>query len=229
MLFRAVPESYGSSQARRWVGAIAAGLHYCSQQRGIWAASATCTTAHGNVGSLTHWLRPGIKPTSSWILVGFVSSEPWRELLSYYLLTAYLIGALNNYPLIVSSIFQCRWCVYIYIYMYIYIYICICIYSRALKFQEVSWTVRSRMRMQSRNVRCRDQNSSSVHDLMIWKLSVSIPISTVWLLSFITVVKGQRIPSVWFFHSFVLLKILGRYNTYKENGLLQGLVAQIVI
>ena len=34
------------------------------------AASATYTTAHGNAGSLTHWTRPGIKPTSLWILVG---------------------------------------------------------------------------------------------------------------------------------------------------------------
>ena len=30
-------------------------------------------TAHGNAGPLTHSARPGIKPTSSWILVGFVN------------------------------------------------------------------------------------------------------------------------------------------------------------
>jgi len=40
----------------------------------------TYTTAHSNTRSLTHWARPGIKPTSSWILVGFVTIEPWREL-----------------------------------------------------------------------------------------------------------------------------------------------------
>ena len=34
-------------------------------------------TAHGNAGSLTHWARPGIELTPSWILVGF---EPWWEL-----------------------------------------------------------------------------------------------------------------------------------------------------
>ena len=28
---------------------------------------------HGNAGSLTHWARPGIEPTSSWILVRFVN------------------------------------------------------------------------------------------------------------------------------------------------------------
>ena len=41
------------------------------QQCGIWAASAT--TAHSNTGSLTHWVRPGIEPTSSWILVQFIN------------------------------------------------------------------------------------------------------------------------------------------------------------
>ena len=30
-------------------------------------------TAHGNAASLTHWARPGIKPASSWILVGFLT------------------------------------------------------------------------------------------------------------------------------------------------------------
>ena len=45
--------------------------------------SATYTTAHGNTGSLTHWARPGIEPTTSWFLVGFVNhwattgTPPW--------------------------------------------------------------------------------------------------------------------------------------------------------
>ena len=29
--------------------------------------------AHGKVRSLTHWGRPGIEPTSSWVLVGFMT------------------------------------------------------------------------------------------------------------------------------------------------------------
>ena len=45
------------------------------------------TTAHGNAWSLTHWARPGI-PTSSWILVGFVSTGSWQEL--------WLINLLNQ-------------------------------------------------------------------------------------------------------------------------------------
>ena len=31
------------------------------------------TIAHGNTGSLTHWARPGIEPTFSWIQVKFVT------------------------------------------------------------------------------------------------------------------------------------------------------------
>ena len=42
------------------------------QQYRIQAASATYGTTHGNTRSLTHWARPGIKPTSSQILVGFI-------------------------------------------------------------------------------------------------------------------------------------------------------------
>ena len=43
------------------------------QQLGNWARSVTYTTAHSNAGYLTHWARPGIKPTYSWILVKFVN------------------------------------------------------------------------------------------------------------------------------------------------------------
>ena len=43
------------------------------QQCRIWCYSATYTTAHGNAGSLTHWLRPGIEPSSSWVLVRFIN------------------------------------------------------------------------------------------------------------------------------------------------------------
>ena len=43
------------------------------QPHGIRATSVTCTTTHGNARSLAHRGRPGIEPTSSWILVGFVN------------------------------------------------------------------------------------------------------------------------------------------------------------
>ena len=43
------------------------------QQQWIWAASANYATTCGNAGSLTHWVKPGIEPTSSWILCGFLT------------------------------------------------------------------------------------------------------------------------------------------------------------
>ena len=46
--------------------------------------SMTYTTAHSNAGSLTHCMRPGIKPASSWMLVRFITTEPQRELLVYF-------------------------------------------------------------------------------------------------------------------------------------------------
>jgi len=52
------------------------------------ATSVTYTTAHGNAGSLSHWVRPGIKPASSCMLFRFVSAEPWREF--HELLISYL-------------------------------------------------------------------------------------------------------------------------------------------
>ena len=52
--FRPVPMAYGDSQARSLTGAIAAGLSHSHSQLGIQAVSATYTTAHGNIGPLTH-------------------------------------------------------------------------------------------------------------------------------------------------------------------------------
>ena len=49
--------------------AAIASLH----QNQIQAKSSTYATALGNSRSLTHWVRPGIEPTSSWILVKFLT------------------------------------------------------------------------------------------------------------------------------------------------------------
>ena len=80
-LFRAAPTAYGSSQARGWIRAVDADVYPQPQQHWVWAASVTYTTACGNAGSLTHWERPGTEPISSWILVGFITTEPQQELL----------------------------------------------------------------------------------------------------------------------------------------------------
>ena len=78
--FRGIPVAYGSSQGRGWMGATAAGLHHSHSNMGS-KPHVTYTTTQGTTSSLTHWERPGIEPTSSWILVGFITAEPQWELL----------------------------------------------------------------------------------------------------------------------------------------------------
>ena len=51
------------------------------QPLGIQAVSTAYTTAQGNTGSLTHRARPEMEPASSWILVGFITTEPPQEFL----------------------------------------------------------------------------------------------------------------------------------------------------
>ena len=67
LLFRAALSAYGNSQVRCPVTATAMPdlSHVCH-----------LTTAHGIALSLNHWVGPGIKPSSSWILVRFVTDEP---------------------------------------------------------------------------------------------------------------------------------------------------------
>ena len=48
-------------------------------------------TAHVNARSLTHCVRPGVEPTSSWIPVGFVTAEPQQELRRHCCLDSYLV------------------------------------------------------------------------------------------------------------------------------------------
>ena len=87
-LLKATSVAYEGSQARNWS---------CScwptpqpQQWRIWATSSTHTTAYGNTGSLTHWARSGIKPASLWMLVRFISTELWQELLSSFFVLSLL-------------------------------------------------------------------------------------------------------------------------------------------
>ena len=50
------------------------------QELGIRGVSVTYTTAHGNTRSLTHWARPGVKTTTQWFLVGFISTVRQQKL-----------------------------------------------------------------------------------------------------------------------------------------------------
>ena len=78
-------------------------------QWGIQAASVTYTTAHCNAGSLTHWARPGIEPVSSWMLVRFISLEPWQELhmlVTFWLVPMCLeINLLSCSPILIWAVF----------------------------------------------------------------------------------------------------------------------------
>ena len=75
--FWATPIARGNSRAKGWIGA--------PQPCQIWAASVTHTTAYSHARSLTHWVRPGIKHASTWILVRFFSTEPQWDLPIAYL------------------------------------------------------------------------------------------------------------------------------------------------
>ena len=83
LLLRAAPGAHGGSQAMGRIRAAATSLHHSHSNSDL-SMSPTYTTAHGNDGSLTHWAKLGVKPTSSWILVRFVSTEPWWECLKSF-------------------------------------------------------------------------------------------------------------------------------------------------
>ena len=76
LIFRAAPAAYTSSQARGRIGRCNHQPTPQPQQRRIRVMSATYTTTHSNARSLTHRARLEIEPSSSWILVGFVTTGP---------------------------------------------------------------------------------------------------------------------------------------------------------
>ena len=89
-LFRAAPTACISSWGQ--IGTTAPQ----PQQHQVRATSVIYTTAHCNTGPLTHWVRPGIKPETSWFLAGFVSAAPWRELrFGIFFLKVYFISAVG--------------------------------------------------------------------------------------------------------------------------------------
>ena len=72
-LFTAAPAAYRSSRA----------------SGRIRAATASLCHSHSNTGSLTHWVRPGIEPATSWTLCQVLSPlSPNRNSLTWHFLTA---------------------------------------------------------------------------------------------------------------------------------------------
>ena len=80
-LFSAEDEPYGGSQAR---GRIRATAEAYTTATAIADLRWICKLHHsiGNTVFLTHWARPRIEPTTSWILVGFLTSWATQDLSS---------------------------------------------------------------------------------------------------------------------------------------------------
>ena len=70
---RAPPMAYGGSQARGPVGAVATSLHYSHSNARYKLHLQPTRQLVAMPDPLTHWVRPGIKPKTSWFLVGFVN------------------------------------------------------------------------------------------------------------------------------------------------------------
>ena len=68
--------AHGGSQARDQIGPVASGLHDSHSN----TRSKPRLRPTPQLMATTHWMRPGIEPVSSWILVRFVSAEPQWEL-----------------------------------------------------------------------------------------------------------------------------------------------------
>ena len=60
---------------RGWIRAAAASLHrsHSNARSGPHLPSTPYTTAHGNAQCLTHWVGPGIEPSSSWYSSGLLA------------------------------------------------------------------------------------------------------------------------------------------------------------
>ena len=70
-LFRVIPAAYRSSQAGGPLGAAAASL--CHSNSSSKPHLRPLDPACSNTRSLTHWVRPGVEPASSWIIVGLLN------------------------------------------------------------------------------------------------------------------------------------------------------------
>ena len=75
----AAPSAYGSFQARVQIRATAASLHHSHSNMGSKPSLWPTPQLMAMLVSLTHWVRPGIKLASSWILARFVFVTPNRN------------------------------------------------------------------------------------------------------------------------------------------------------
>ena len=72
--------------------------------------------------SLTHWANMGIEPTSSWILIGFITTQTWWEFLGcgFVINGFYYVRVRSSIPTLVKSFYHermlefitCFFCIY---------------------------------------------------------------------------------------------------------------------
>ena len=72
--------TYGGSQARGWIRAIASSHSHSHSYSNEACMQPTPQLTEMLDPYLTHWARSGIEPETSWMLVRFVSTEPrWNS------------------------------------------------------------------------------------------------------------------------------------------------------
>ena len=128
-LFRATPVACGSFQARGQIRAAAASLPHSHSNTG---PELSCNRHYGNARSLTHWTRPGIDPTSSWMLVRFVIAELRWELPQEKFLEILWMGQKWLLWQILHVLFDLKWVkistrIWMTWNMYVSVCACVCV------------------------------------------------------------------------------------------------------
>ena len=92
--------AYGSTQIRGQIRATAAGQHHSHSHSNAGSEQRLQPTPQFMAtGTLAHRARPGIKPEFLWMLVGFISTVPQPELLSFLDEVTFLPLTENKSPL----------------------------------------------------------------------------------------------------------------------------------
>ena len=87
------------------------------------------TTAHSNTGYLIPWARPGIYPASSWILVGFITSESQWELPEMYFLYIFKFRNRQSPGQVLTNLLDFKFIIFLSLllndcYLYYLLYFC---------------------------------------------------------------------------------------------------------
>ena len=82
--FQGCTSAYGRSQARGRIGVAAASLHHSHSNAGSEPSLQLTPQLTAMLHPLIHWIRPGIEPISSWLLVRFVSAAPQQNSVHFF-------------------------------------------------------------------------------------------------------------------------------------------------